>query len=65
MDMWINANCGLWQWRNEITLHFQHGYGEKIPVMMLGLKRDLRVEGEGVIYPQEVFLSPFPSSFLN
>lgn len=22
--------------------------------MMLGLKRDLRVEGEGVIYPQEV-----------
>lgn len=47
-----------WQWRNEITLHFQHGYGEKIPVMMLGLKRDLRVEGEGVIYPQEVSLSP-------
>ena len=47
------------QWRNEITLHFQHGYGEKIPVMMLGLKRDLRVEGQGVIYPQEVTLSLF------
>lgn len=60
--MWINANCGLCQWRNEITLHFQHGYGEKIPVMMLGLKRDLRVEGEGVIYPQEVL--PFPLLFL-
>lgn len=25
-----------------------------IPVMLLGLKRDLRVEGEGTIYPQEV-----------
>ncbi|ODM14940.1 hypothetical protein SI65_09692 [Aspergillus cristatus] len=46
---------GLRGWRNEITLHFQHGYGEKIPVMMLGLKRDLRVEGEGVIYPQETY----------
>ena len=27
---------------------------DDIPVCMLGLKRDLRVEGEGVIYPQEV-----------
>lgn len=54
---------GARQWRNEITLHFQHGYGEKIPVMMLGLKRDLRVEGEGVIYPQEVTL-PSPLLFL-
>lgn len=52
------GECGNGQWRNEITLHFQHGYGEKIPVMMLGLKRDLRVESEGIIYPQEVFLSP-------
>ncbi len=26
---------------------------EDIPVMLLGLKRDLRVEGEGMIYPQE------------
>lgn len=31
--------------------------------MMLGLKRDLRVEGEGVIYPQEVTL-PSPLLFL-
>ena len=27
---------------------------DDIPVMLLGLKRDLRVEGDGVIYPQEV-----------
>lgn len=26
---------------------------DDIPVMLLGLKRDLRKEGEGVIYPQE------------
>ena len=26
---------------------------EDIPVMLLGLKRDLRREAEGVIYPQE------------
>ena len=27
---------------------------DDIPVMLLGLKRDLRVEKPGVIYPQEV-----------
>lgn len=27
---------------------------DDIPVMLLGLKRDLRVEGEETIYPQEV-----------
>ena len=27
---------------------------EDIPVMLLGLKRDLRREEDGVIYPQEV-----------
>ena len=27
---------------------------ENVPVMLLGLKRDLRVEREAVIYPQEV-----------
>ena len=27
---------------------------DDIPIMLLGLKRDLRVEGEGTIYPQEV-----------
>lgn len=26
---------------------------EDIPIMVLGLKRDLRVAGEGIIYPQE------------
>ena len=26
--------------------------------MMVGLKRDLRVEGEGIIYPQEVCDTP-------
>lgn len=38
-----------------------------LAVMLLGLKRDLRVEQEGVIYPQEVSRQtdhqlPFPSS---
>lgn len=42
------------QWRNDITRYFQYGHGERLPVMMLGLKRDLRREGEGIIYPQEV-----------
>lgn len=45
---------GINQWRHDITRYFQHGAGETIPIMMLGLKRDLRTEGEGVIYPQEV-----------
>ena len=27
---------------------------DDIPVMLLGLKRDLRVEEEGIIYPEEV-----------
>lgn len=49
-----DANIINRQWRNEITRHFQHGHGERIPVMLLGLKRDLRTEGEGIIYPQEV-----------
>ena len=30
---------------------------DDIPVMLLGLKRDLREEKPGVIYPQEVSLS--------
>lgn len=42
------------KWRHDIIRYFQHGYGERTPVMMLGLKRDLRKEGEGIIYPQEV-----------
>ncbi|KAJ5888570.1 hypothetical protein N7495_008611 [Penicillium taxi] len=46
---------GLKAWRNDITRYFQQGQGERIPVMMLGLKRDLRKEGEGIIYPQETY----------
>ncbi|KAJ5390364.1 uncharacterized protein N7496_001432 [Penicillium cataractarum] len=46
---------GLKAWRNDIIRYFQHGHGERIPVMMLGLKRDLRKEGEGIIYPQETY----------
>ncbi|KAL4965945.1 putative Rho-like small GTPase [Aspergillus stella-maris] len=42
-------------WRTDIIRYFQRGEGERIPVMMVGLKRDLRVEGEGVIYPQETY----------
>ncbi|KAH8695432.1 putative Rho-like small GTPase [Talaromyces proteolyticus] len=40
-------------WRSEITRYFQSGSGERIPVMMLGLKRDLRTENDQIIYPQE------------
>ncbi|KAJ5135257.1 uncharacterized protein N7515_004535 [Penicillium bovifimosum] len=45
--------AGLRDWRNDITRYFQYGHGERLPVMMLGLKRDLRREGDGIIYPQE------------
>ncbi|KAE8149734.1 P-loop containing nucleoside triphosphate hydrolase protein [Aspergillus avenaceus] len=46
---------GLRTWRQDIIRYFQHGHGERIPVMMVGLKRDLRVEGDGIIYPQETY----------
>ncbi|OGM40145.1 putative Rho-like small GTPase [Aspergillus bombycis] len=42
-------------WRHDVIRYFQHGQGERIPVMMVGLKRDLRVDGEGIIYPQETY----------
>ncbi|KAI2900665.1 hypothetical protein CBS63078_6952 [Aspergillus niger] len=45
----------LRNWRNDITRYFQNGYGERIPIMLIGLKRDLRVEGNGIIYPQESY----------
>lgn len=44
----------MYQWRHDIIRYFQHGQGERIPVLMLGLKRDLRKEGPDIIYPQEV-----------
>ncbi|PYH82885.1 Rho-like small GTPase [Aspergillus uvarum CBS 121591] len=46
---------GLRGWRHDVIRYFQHGYGERIPIMVVGLKRDLRVEGEGIIYPQESY----------
>lgn len=40
-------------WRKAVARH--HGQGkEEFPVMLLGLKRDLREEGPGMIDPQEV-----------
>ncbi|KAE8356544.1 P-loop containing nucleoside triphosphate hydrolase protein [Aspergillus coremiiformis] len=47
--------ANLKTWRHDIIRYFQHGQGERIPVMMVGLKRDLRVEGDGLIYPQETY----------
>lgn len=40
-------------WRKDVIRHYAHSH-EDIPVMLLGLKRDLRVEDEQTIYPQEV-----------
>ncbi|QKX57353.1 uncharacterized protein TRUGW13939_04465 [Talaromyces rugulosus] len=42
-------------WRSDITRYFQRGSGERIPIMMLGLKRDLREENDQIIYPQEAY----------
>jgi hypothetical protein len=42
------------QWRSDITRYFQRGPGERVPVMMIGLKRDMRAEDNHIIYPQEV-----------
>ncbi|KAI4266689.1 MAG: hypothetical protein LQ337_008705 [Flavoplaca oasis] len=39
-------------WRKDVTRHYKKD-GDDPPLMMLGLKRDARVEEEGVIYPQE------------
>ena len=40
-------------WRKDVIRNYAHSR-EDIPVMLLGLKRDLRVEDEKTIYPQEV-----------
>ena len=40
-------------WRKEVIRHYAYRK-QGIPVMLLGLKRDLRVETEEIIYPQEV-----------
>ncbi|MCJ1473714.1 hypothetical protein MMC13_002365 [Lambiella insularis] len=41
-------------WQRVVIRHYAIR-DEKIPLMLLGLKRDLRVEGEGIIYPQEAY----------
>ena len=41
-------------WRNDVTRLYMSQKEDNLPVMLLGLKRDARVEEEGVIYPQEV-----------
>jgi Ras homolog gene family, member A len=46
----INAQQ-VWR-RNSIRIYMTQR--DDIPVMLLGLKRDLRVEEDGAIYPQEV-----------
>ncbi len=43
-------------WRKDVTRHYRR-VDEDVPLMVLGLKRDARVEGEGVIYPQEVSIA--------
>lgn len=40
-------------WRKDVTRHYRR-VDEDVPLMVLGLKRDARVEEEGAIYPQEV-----------
>jgi hypothetical protein len=57
-QFWLLETNSMDKWRHDVIRYFQHGHGERLPVMMLGLKRDLRKEGEGMIYPQEVFI-PF------
>ena len=44
------------RWRNEATVHFQSrgdAESEKIPVMLLGLKRDMRGEEGDMVFPEE------------
>lgn len=43
-------------WRKDVTRNYRRD-GEDVPIMVLGLKRDARIEEEGVIYPQEVSCS--------
>jgi Ras family protein A len=41
-------------WRKEVYIHYaQQEY--RMPVILLGLKRDLRKEEEGMIWPQEAY----------
>lgn len=40
-------------WRKEVSTCYQCS-NASLPVMLLGLKRDLRAEDGGIIFPQEV-----------
>jgi Ras family protein A len=40
--------------QKEVYIHYTQEE-TRIPVMLLGLKRDLRMEGEGMIWPQEAY----------
>ena len=42
------------KWRKEVYIHYTQEE-TRMPVMLLGLKRDLRKEGEGMIWPQEAY----------
>lgn len=41
-------------WRGVVSRWYEGQKGGEVPVMLLGLKRDLRREGEGVVEPLEV-----------
>lgn len=43
-------------WRKDVIRHYAYER-EDIPLMLLGLKRDLRVEDKYTLYPQEVIYS--------
>lgn len=49
------ANADGWQWLNDVKTSFQHA--DTLPLVVLGLKRDLRSETDpnGIIYPQEAY----------
>jgi Ras homolog gene family, member A len=42
------------KWRKEVYIHYTQEEA-RMPVMLLGLKRDLRKEGEGMVWPQEAY----------
>jgi Ras family protein A len=42
------------KWRKEVYTYYTQEE-TRMPVMLLGLKRDLRKEGEGMIWPQEAY----------
>jgi GTPase SAR1 family protein len=55
MDVLIDTFCFLLKWIKEFRTTFEAGDG--LPLLVLGLKRDLRSEDDpnGIIYPQEAY----------